>query len=148
MDPDLDAAVLRQTFLGDVQLGHDLQAADNGGLKLIDFGRNRLNAQQTVDAKTNAQTLLLGFEMDVAGMLFEGFDEQFVDELDDRGRLGHFGQFAIPFAQAFQQLDFFFVSSLRDQFVDGIAADPELLFDDLDNVLPPSQYRFETQAAQ
>src|SRR5262245_15490182 len=33
----LDAAVLRQAFLGNVKPGHDLDAADDGGLKWIVF---------------------------------------------------------------------------------------------------------------
>ena len=39
---ELDAAVLRQALLGDVQPGHDLQAADDRGLKAVDLRRHRL----------------------------------------------------------------------------------------------------------
>ena len=47
-DLDLDAAVLRQPALGDVQLGHQLQARDDGGLQLA--RRRFLVEEHAVDA--------------------------------------------------------------------------------------------------
>ena len=47
---ELDAAVLRQALLGDVQPGHDLQAADDRGLEAVDLRRRRLRLQHAVDA--------------------------------------------------------------------------------------------------
>ena len=43
---ELDAAVLRQALLGDVQPGHDLEAADDRRLEAVDLRRHRLRVQQ------------------------------------------------------------------------------------------------------
>ncbi len=52
-DFELDAAVLRHALLGDVEPRHDLQAADDRGLKAIDLRRHRLQLQHAVDAIAN-----------------------------------------------------------------------------------------------
>ena len=41
-DAELDAAVLRQALFGDVEPGHDLEAADDRGLEAVDLRRHRL----------------------------------------------------------------------------------------------------------
>src|SRR5262249_37170033 len=54
----LDASVLRQPLLGDVQVGHDLQTADDGRLEAVDLRRQRLDLEQAVDAVADAQAAL------------------------------------------------------------------------------------------
>ena len=56
-----DAAVLRKSFFGNVQLCHDLQAADNRGLKVIDLGRCWLGVKDAVNSIPNDQAI--GFEI-------------------------------------------------------------------------------------
>ena len=73
-DVDLAAADLQAgcgrpgaAAFGNIQPGHDLQAADDGGLKAVDFRRHRLDVEHAVDAVADPQTRLLRFEVHVAG---------------------------------------------------------------------------------
>src|SRR5262249_53123577 len=105
VDAHLDAAVLRQALLGDVQVRHDLDTADDGCLEPVDFRRQRLQLQQAVDAVTDAQARLFRFDVDVAGALVGRLDEDFIDQLDDRGFLGHLGQLAVVGLDLFEEFD-------------------------------------------
>ena len=83
-DLDLDAAVLRQAPLGDIQLGHELEAADDGGLE---FARRRfLIEEHAIHAEAHAEFLLEGLDVNVAGALLDGLGDHGVDQADD-GRL-------------------------------------------------------------
>ena len=81
-DAQRDAAVLRQPALGDVELGHDLQARDQrrvqGAVGLHDL------AQRAVDAKAHRARALVGLDVDVAGAVLGGLREQGVQHADDR----------------------------------------------------------------
>ena len=57
VDAHLDAAVLRQALLGDVEPGHDLEAADDGRLEAVDLRRQGLRLQHAVDAVADAQVV-------------------------------------------------------------------------------------------
>src|SRR5207248_1892269 len=57
VDAHLDAAILGQAFLGDVQPGHDLEPTDDGRLEAINFRRQGLRLQKTVNAVTNLQAV-------------------------------------------------------------------------------------------
>src|SRR5262245_26387254 len=117
----LDAAVLRQAFLGNVKPGHDLDAADDGGLKSIDFRRQGLRLQNAVDAVADAKRVLFGLDVNVAGSLIGGFDQDFVDQLHHRRFLGHLGQFTVVGLKLFEELDVFL--AVLDHGRDGFAAD-------------------------
>ena len=83
-DAELDAAVLRQAALGDIQLGHQLQARDDGGLQ---FPRRLfLIEEDAIHAKADAELFLERLDVDVAGALFDRLRDHRVDETDD-GRL-------------------------------------------------------------
>ena len=62
---ELDAAVLRQALLGDVQLGHDLQARDDRRLEVLDLRRDRGFHQHAVNAVADAQLVLERLDVDV-----------------------------------------------------------------------------------
>ena len=80
--PDLDAAVLRQALLGDVELRHDLQARDQG---IAGPHRQRHDVvQDAVDAEADAELLLVRLDVDVRGARLQGLDEDQVGDLDDR----------------------------------------------------------------
>src|SRR4051812_19875303 len=79
---ELDAAVLREAALGDVQLGHDLQTAGDGRLQL--HGRLHRLEEHAVHAVADAEVLLVGLDVDVGGALLDGVEEDEVHELDDR----------------------------------------------------------------
>ncbi len=81
-DFDLDAAVLRESLLGDGHRArHDLEAGDDGGLKFLRRGLHLL--QDTVDAKADAERLLHWLQVDVGRATFVGFEEKAGDHLDD-----------------------------------------------------------------
>ena len=83
---ELDAAVLRQPPLGDVERRHDLDARGDGVLEL----ERRLHDlfEHAVDAVADAEHLLVRLEMDVAGAPLHGAGEDGVDQPDDRRVLG------------------------------------------------------------
>ncbi len=79
---ELDATVLRETALGDVERRHDLDAADDGVLQL-DGGRHLLG-EHAVDAVAHPELLLVRLDVDVARALLDGVEQHHVDQADDR----------------------------------------------------------------
>ncbi len=69
-DLDFDAAILRQAALGDVQLGHQLQARDDSGLQLA--RRRLLVEEHAIHAEADAEFFLERLDVDVAGALLDG----------------------------------------------------------------------------
>ena len=82
-DADLDASVLRHAPLGDVQIGHDLHAGDDGRPH-PHRGRGHL-LEHAVDPKADSQPLLVRLDVDIAGPASHRLGDQRVDELDHRG---------------------------------------------------------------
>src|SRR5262249_22677573 len=91
-DLQLHAAVLRQPLFGDVQPRHDLQAADDGRLEAIDLRRHRLGLHHAVDAVADGDAVGLRLDVNVAGPQLDRFQQDFVDQANDRGFLGHLRQ--------------------------------------------------------
>ena len=91
-DSGLDSAVLRQSSLGDVQVGHDLQARDYRGLEALRW-RGYL-VQYAVDSIPDLGPSLERLDVNVAGSLLDGLAQDQIDQLDDRGLLGHAFQVA------------------------------------------------------
>ena len=92
---ELDAAVLRQPPLGNVQPRHDLQTADDRGLEAVDLRRHRLGVQHAVDAIADPQARLLRFNVHVAGPQLDRLQQDLVDQPHHRGFLGHLREFGI-----------------------------------------------------
>ena len=79
---DTKAAVLGDAALGDVELGHDLDAGQDRLVVLAgDRGHGLL--QDAVDAVLDEQRVVEGFEMDIGGAAFERGKDGGVDEADD-----------------------------------------------------------------
>jgi hypothetical protein len=78
----LDAPVLRHAALGDVHLGHHLEARREARRQVA----RRLDhlAQDAVGAEAHAVVLFVGLEVDVRGALLDGVDQHLVDEAHDR----------------------------------------------------------------
>ena len=78
----LDAPVLRQPLLGDVEARHDLDARDD---RVAELERRRHHRMQlAVDAEPDPHVLLVRLDVDVARALLNRRQHQRVDELDDR----------------------------------------------------------------
>ena len=82
---EVDAAVLRETFFGDVEARHDLEARDNGVLEAEEVLRDGHGDEQAVDAVADAELFLLRLKVDVGGLVFDGLFDDVGDEADDRG---------------------------------------------------------------
>ena len=80
-----NAAVLRQTFFGDVQVGHDFQTRNQRRMQRP--VRADHFAQRAVYAKAHAGVALVGFYVYVAGAVARGLHQQGVEHADD-GRVG------------------------------------------------------------
>ena len=78
-----EAAVLRHALLGDVELGHHLDARDDGAVEALgDRPHGRL--QHAVDAVLHVHRVVLRLDVDVAGAALDGREDRRVDQPDDR----------------------------------------------------------------
>ena len=80
----LDAPVLRQALLGDIQTRHNLHARDDRRLVLFQKRRHRDRLQHAVDAVSDAEGVLFGLQVNVGRAEAMGFDDDLVHEPDDR----------------------------------------------------------------
>ncbi len=142
---ELDAAVLRQPLLGDVQPGHDLEPADDGGLKAVDFRRGGLGLEDAVDAIADLDSRGLRLDVDVAGPRVDGLEQDFVHQVNDRCFLHLGGDFAVLDLQAVDQLDLF-LFALGQQTFDRLAADAKVSFDALGDGLARGEHRLDRAA--
>ena len=115
---DLDTPVLRQAALGDVELGHQLEARNDGGLQLA--RRRFLVEQHPIHPEAHAEFLLERLDVNVARALFEGIRDHGVHQADDRRFAGHIAQVfqvghgLLVFALAQQRVPFAFSVVLLD----------------------------------
>ena len=77
-----DPAVLGEAPLGDVELRHDLDPGDDGGLESLGGGLDIV--KNAVDAVPDLHLVLEGLDVDVACAALDGLRDQKVDDLDDR----------------------------------------------------------------
>ena len=143
----LDAAVLRQPLLGDVEPGHDLQPADDRGLEPVDLRRQVLQLQQAVDAVADLDPRLLDLDVDVRRPLVGRLDEDLVDEVDDRGLLGLLGHLGVVGLDVLEELDLVVLAGLG-QGRDGVAADPEVGLDEPGDLAGRGEHRHDVQAGE
>src|SRR4030095_9244774 len=81
---ELELAVLRLAALGDVELGHDLDARDDG--PAVGAGNLLVLARAPVDAIANPRVALaaVGLDVDVGRARLVGVEDDLVGEADDR----------------------------------------------------------------
>ncbi len=81
VDGQREATVLGHALLGDVEVGHDLDARDDAHRHAaLDGGGRR---QHAVDAEQHLGVALLGVDVDVGGALLDRLGDDRVHELDD-----------------------------------------------------------------
>ena len=79
---DAETAVLRDAALGDIELAHDLDARNDGGMPVLRDGGHGV-VEDAVDAVLDDDFLIARFDVDVAGAAFEGVEDGGIDQLDD-----------------------------------------------------------------
>ena len=119
---DFDAAILRHALLGDVQVGKDFDARDNGGLKALERRRHGDFLQVAVNAVADAELVLEGFEVHVRRAQLDGVAQHLVHEADDARVLG--GAVEVIVRDAFLHD---FEAGLFVERADGVRADAEML---------------------
>ena len=140
---ELDAAVLRQPPLGNVQPRHDLQAADNSRLEAVDLRRHGLGMQHAVDAIADPQAGLLRFKVHVAGPQLDRLQQDLVDQSHHGGLLGHLREFGIVVDGL---IEFDAVVGLGQETVDRFAADPQVVLDSLGDLFAAGKHRHDVQS--
>ena len=138
---ELDAAVLRDAALGDVEVGEDLDAADDRGLEPVHLGRHGGLLQDAVDPVADRDLVLVRFDVDVRGPLVDRLDDDLVDQLDDARLLGHLEQVlaALDRGSAAGQV------VGPDHLVQGVAAEAEVGLDQLLDVVPRREHRLDVE---
>ena len=86
VDVHLDAAVLGQAALGDVELRQHLDARDDGHRQLL--GRRREFIQHAIDAVAHPELVLERLHVDVAGLVPDRIHQVPVDQTHDRVVVG------------------------------------------------------------
>ena len=80
---DAETAVLGDAALGDIELAHDLDARNDGGVPVLGDGRHGV-VEHAVDAVLDDDFLIARFDVDVARAALEGVEDGGIDQLDDR----------------------------------------------------------------
>ncbi len=80
---DAETPVLRDAPLGDIELAHDLDAGNDGGVPVLRDGRHGV-MQDAVNAVLDDDFLIARFDVDVARAPLERVEDRGVDQLDDR----------------------------------------------------------------
>ena len=85
-DVELDATVLRETALGDVEIRHHLDARRDREGEMLRWRHHLL--EHPLRLEPDAELALERLEVDVAGAVADRQEEDHVEELADRGALG------------------------------------------------------------
>ena len=97
--PQPETAVLRNPVLGDVEIGHDLDARDKRGLIGGVEGTQRAH-EHAIDAEIDRHAIGAGMDMNVARLLLQSGADRLVDEPYDRSRIAAEGFEIDDFAAA------------------------------------------------
>jgi hypothetical protein len=108
-----DAAVLGQAFLGDIQVGENLQARDQSHLHPLGQGLDHL--QHPIDAEPHHQLFLLRLHVDVAGASF------YCQRQDGVGHAHHRGVFSRMTELGGAGRRRFFLDLLQVDLLQGVA---------------------------
>ncbi len=82
-----ETAVLRHAALGDVELAHDLDARDDGGMMLLGDGLHGL-LQHAVNTVLDDHRVVAGLDVNIAGAPLQRGKDRGVDQADDGADVG------------------------------------------------------------
>ena len=85
LELEVDASVLREAALGDVEARHDFESGDDGALQRLDVFRDGDFDEPAVDAVADAEVGGEGLDVDIGGALVEGLADDLVDEFYHAG---------------------------------------------------------------
>ena len=142
LDPQADPSILRQAFLGDIHVGHHLDARDNRRLEPLQLRRHRGLVQHAVYPIANPQLGFHGLEMDVGSTILIGFPDDLVDEL-------YYRSFLIQLLQIFGTYFFFWRdldTAVFHDALDGVGTDTVESLGRLGNLFGSAQHKADTQA--
>ncbi len=86
-----EAAILGHAALGNVELAHDLDAAEDGGVVLAGDGRHGF-LEHAVDAVLDVEGVVVGLDVDVGGAALESGEDGGIDQADDGADVFFAGQ--------------------------------------------------------
>ena len=129
--------VLRQPLLGDIEAGHNLQAAKDSKPKSVGTARDRLKTQHAIDTKSNPQAKLVAFDMHVTGSLLDGFMKKLVNKPSNRCVRRSRFSFAVFVHR--QRSAVHRVWLLFEQLGDSLLANPKTSFELSDDLVFVSQ---------
>ncbi len=86
-----EAAVLRHAALGNVQLAHDLDAAQNRGVMLARNGRHGL-LQDAVDAVLHVHRIVIGLDVNIRGAPLQRGKDRRIHQANDGADVFFAGQ--------------------------------------------------------
>ena len=122
----------------------DLDARNDRRLKLFELGRKRDFLQLAVDAVTDPELVLEGFEMNVRRPQFDGILEHLIDEADD-GRLVFSTRIEVGiFGVLIDDLDRFLLVECSD----GVGTHAEVLLHFPQQCFAGNQNQFETETGE
>ena len=141
-DVELDAPVLRDAALGDVEVRENLDAADDGRGEAVHLRRHGGFLQHAVNAVADRHVVLVRLDVNVARPLVDGFEDDLVDELDDAGLLRGFEQIlAAGFERGRRVV-------LADHLVQRVAAEAVVGLDDLLNLVARGEHGLDVQPGE
>ena len=135
VDVQLDAAVLRHAALGDVEVGHDLDAAADGRRDVR--GRRHHFVEHAVDAVAHLEFIFERLEVNVGGLVLDGLQQHEVDQLADGVGVGGVLE-AVEvdrLAAVFQVLERVIVLQLAEDVADAFGGGLVVLGDELFDLL-------------
>ena len=141
---DLDAAVLRLASLGDVHFAHDLHAAHNRRVQIHPRAHQLL--QPAVYPNANVYVRLARLDVNVAGLLLHGAEQDIVDQVHDRRRIAHLFQLreVVLVGILFDNLDLALFEAVQEYVQFDLR--PVILLDRLLHQVGAAQNKLQTHA--
>ena len=141
LDADVDAAILRQTLLGNVHPGHYLDARDQRGLIALQLWGHRCLVEDAVHAVADAELVLRRLKVNIRCPILVRLPDDLVDELDHAGILIALGDLLVGIKKDIKRI---FLVIL--QFLEGLGANAVIFFQRLLDLTTCREGQFDRAA--